>query len=111
MSTITPNLVGSSTDNSGITSLGSQTPTPYLITSTIVLPPATQTEIDGLIADLRTAVQKYSALADKIDAAVPVIQGVVTTEIAALQASVQEVADAIKNFKLSGPLGIHGQSA
>lgn len=111
MSTITPNLVGSSTDNSGIASLGSQTPTPYLITSTIVLPPATQTEIDGLIADLRTAVQKYSALADKIDAAVPVIQGVVTTEITALQASVQEVADAIKNFKLSGPLGIHGQSA
>jgi hypothetical protein len=111
MSTITPNLVGSSTDNSGIASLGSQTPTPYLITSTIVLPPATQTEIDGLIADLRTAVQKYSTLADKIDAAVPVIQGVVTTEITALQASVQEVADAIKNFKLSGPLGIHGQSA
>jgi hypothetical protein len=107
MSTITPNLVGSSTDNSGIASLGSQTPTPYLITSTIVLPPATQTEIDGLIADLRTVVQKYSTLADKINATAAAI----TTEIPAAQSSIQELADAIKNFKLSGPLGIHGQSA
>jgi hypothetical protein len=73
---------------------------------TITLPPATQAEIDGLIADLRTAVQKYSDLADKINATAAAI----TNEIPAAQSSIQELADAIKNFKLSGPLGIHGQS-
>ena len=73
---------------------------------TITLPPATQAEIDGLIADLRNAVQKVSDLADKINATAAAI----TNEIPAAQSSIQELADAIKNFKLSGPLGIHGQS-
>ena len=73
---------------------------------TFTLPPATQTEIDGLIADLRTLLQKYSALADKVSTTAAAI----TTEIPAAQSSIQELADAIKNFKLSGPLGIHGQS-
>ena len=71
---------------------------------TITLPPATQAEIDGLIADLRNAVQKVSDLADKINAT----SAAITTEIPAAQSSIQELADAIKNFKLSGPLGIPG---
>ena len=74
---------------------------------TITLPPATQAEIDGLIADLRLATQKYSDLADKINATAAAI----TNEIPAAQGSIQELADAIKNFKLSGPLGIHGGAA
>jgi hypothetical protein len=45
-------------------------------------------------------------LADKINAT----SAAITTEIPAAQSSIQELADAIKNFKLSGPLGIHGQS-
>jgi hypothetical protein len=56
---------------------------------TIALPPATQAKIDSLIDDLRTAVQKVSALADAI-----------TTEIPQLQTSIQEVADAAKKFKV-----------
>ena len=67
---------------------------------TITLPPATQAEIDGLIADARAAVQKYSALADTLGA----------TASAAIQASIQEIADAAKTFKFSGPMGIHGGS-
>lgn len=68
---------------------------------TITLPPATQAEIDGLIADLRTAVQKYSALADTINTAIP-----------ELKADVKSATDAVKAFKFSfsGPMGIHGQS-
>ena len=56
---------------------------------TITLPPATQAEIDGLIADLRTAAQKVSALADAV-----------TAELPQLQASIQEIADAAKNFRV-----------
>jgi t-SNARE complex subunit (syntaxin) len=68
---------------------------------TITLPPATQAEIDGLIADLRTLVQKYSTLADTVNTAVP-----------ALQMDVKTATDAVKAFKFSfsGPMGIHGQS-
>jgi hypothetical protein len=74
---------------------------------TITLPPATQAEIDGLIADARAAVQKYSALADTLGATASAI----TAEIPAIQASIQEIADAAKTFKFSGPMGIHGGSA
>jgi methyl-accepting chemotaxis protein len=84
---------------------------------TITLPPTTQAEIDGLIADLRTAAQKYSALADKLNASVPTISNnldlaleSVTASVTAAQASIQEIADAAKTFKFSGPLGMHGQS-
>ena len=80
---------------------------------TITLPPSTQAEIDGLIADLRTAAQKFSTLADKVSALTAAIQ----TEIPAAQSSIQEIADAVKElggaaktFKFSGPMGIHGQS-
>ena len=68
---------------------------------TFMLPPETQAEIDGLIADLRTAVQKVSALADTINTAIP-----------ELQADVKSATDAVKAFKFSfsGPMGIHGQS-
>ena len=52
---------------------------------TITLPPATQAEIDGLIADLRNAVQKVSDLADKINATAAAI----TNEIPAAQSSIQ----------------------
>jgi HAMP domain-containing protein len=81
---------------------------------TITLPPATQAEIDGLIADLRLAVQKYSTLADKVSTTAAAIQ----TEIPVAQTSIQEIADAVKElgdaaktFKFSGPLGMHGGSA
>jgi hypothetical protein len=46
---------------------------PAIITFTIALPPDTVAEVNGLIADLRAAVQKYSALADSVNAAVPPI--------------------------------------
>jgi ABC-type transporter Mla subunit MlaD len=74
---------------------------------TITLPPATQAKIDGLIDDLRTAVQKVSALADTLDQAVPQIQGdvshvaaAISAEIPQLQASIQEIADAAKKFRV-----------
>ena len=62
---------------------------PATITFTIALPAATIAEVNGLIADLRTAVQKYSGLADTAGAEIP-----------QLQASIQEIADAAKKFKI-----------
>ena len=62
---------------------------PFTETYTVGLPTATQAEVDGLIADLRSTVQKIGAAADKVTAAVPLIQ-----------ASIQEIADAAKAFKI-----------
>jgi hypothetical protein len=76
---------------------------------TITLPPATQAEIDGLIADLRTAVQKYSTLADKMSAAVPSIQtdvhttaAAVAAAIPAIQGDVNAVAAKVASIKVPG---------
>ena len=83
--------------------------TPLTETYTVGLPPSASAEVDGLIADLRTAVQgardtltKIGSAADAITEAVPLIQE-----------DVRAVSDAVKNlkFSFSGPLGIHGQSS
>lgn len=66
------------------------------ITITIPLPPDTVAEVNGLIADLRTAAQKVSALTDKVSA----LADTVTAEIPQLQSSIQEIADAAKHFKV-----------
>jgi hypothetical protein len=76
---------------------------------TITLPPATQAEIDGLIADLRNAVQKVSALSDKMSAAVPSIQtdvhttaAAVAAAIPAIQGDVNAVAAKVASIKVPG---------
>jgi hypothetical protein len=79
------------------------------------LPPSTQAEIDGILADLRTAVQKWGVLADKIDsfvdkgnAALDAIKATAdagTQAIPLIQADVKEIADAAKNLHGTGPLG------
>ena len=63
---------------------------PNLITFTIALPAATIAEVNGLIADLRAAVQNVNALACTVR------QG----ELPQFQASIQEIADAAKKFKI-----------
>jgi methyl-accepting chemotaxis protein len=85
---------------------------------TITLPPATQAEIDGLIADLRTVIHEMNTAAQNIGSGIQSMDSdfhttmtTVDAEISAIQASIQEIADAAKTFKFSGPMGIHGGSA
>jgi hypothetical protein len=66
---------------------------PFTETYTIGLPTATQEEIDGLIAAIKTLAQKYAEVADALKTAIPAIQG-----------SVQEIADAAKAIKPHWPL-------
>jgi hypothetical protein len=74
---------------------------PFTSTYTIGIPPSTQAEIDGILADLRTAVRKWGALADKLSAAMDAI----TEAVPLIQADVKEIADAAKNLHGTGPLG------
>jgi hypothetical protein len=78
---------------------------------TITLPPSTQTEIDGLCADLRAAVQKYSVLADKLDAALDAIKATAdagTQAIPQIQSDVKQATVAVAAFHFKGPLGVSG---
>jgi len=83
---------------------------PFTETYTIGLPTATQEEIDGLIADLRSAVQKWGAAADRLAITATTLgkfgqtADAITTAIPLVQASVQEIADAAKAIKPHWPL-------
>jgi hypothetical protein len=79
---------------------------PFTSTYTVGLPPSTQAEIDGILADLRLAVQKWGKLADKLSTATDAI----TVAAPLIQGSVKEAADTLKEFKITGPLGIKGGS-
>lgn len=79
---------------------------PFTSTYTMGIPPSTQAEIDGILADLHTTVQKWGTLADKLSAAT----GAITEAVPLIQGSVKEAADTLKEFKITGPLGIKGGS-
>ena len=74
---------------------------PFTSTSTISLPLSTQAEIDGILADLRTAVKKWGTLADKMADTTDAITGAVPL----ILVSVKEIADAARNLHGTGPLG------
>jgi hypothetical protein len=80
---------------------------------TIGLPPTTQAQIDGLLSDLRLTVKKWGTVADKYaalaDSAKQSLPGV-NAALDAVSNAVKEIADAVKGFKFTGPMGIHGQS-
>jgi len=63
---------------------------PFTETYSIGLPPTTQAEVNGLIADLRTTVQKLNSVGDAILAAIP-----------AIKSDAQEAADAMKSAQSS----------
>ena len=71
---------------------------PFTSTYTVGLPPSTQAEIDGILADLRTTVQKWGTLADKLSAATDAI----TEAVPLIQGSVKEAADTVTKFHIQG---------
>ena len=67
-----------------------------------------------LLADLRVLVQTWTITGKKIGMAADQIAlagSAVASEIPPLADSVKEAADAMKTFKFSGPMGMHGGSS
>jgi uncharacterized protein YlxW (UPF0749 family) len=87
------------------------------ITFTVTLPDEVGTQASALVAKIEDTLDKIDAAATSLAGSVSALQASldtlaasVTTAVPAIQGDVKEVADAIKSFKLSGPLGFHGGS-
>jgi monomeric isocitrate dehydrogenase len=92
--------------------------TDQTITITVTIPGA---DVAGLINDFRVLLKEFTSVGLSLEEALAklrLIGDAATAELPKLQASVQEVADAVKEigdsakgFKFSGPMGIHGGTA
>jgi predicted amino acid-binding ACT domain protein len=93
--------------------------TDQTITITVTIPGA---DVVGLINDFRVLLKEFTSVGLSLEEALVklrLIEDAATAEIPQVQTSVQEVADAVKevgkevgdaakDFKFSGPMGIHG---
>jgi uncharacterized protein (UPF0210 family) len=71
-------------------------------------------DLAALVQAAKATLAKIDALADKCDAALDAIKATAdagTQAIPQLQADVKVAADALRTFKFTGPLGMHGGSA
>ena len=74
---------------------------PFTETYTIGLPPTTQAEVNGLIADLRTTVQKLNSVGDAILAAIPAIKSDAQEAADAMKAAQANINDALADIRLN----------
>ena len=77
----------------------------------------TNADLAALIQAANATLAKIDALAEKLNASADeftddfgALQRSIATALLSSTASVKEIADAVKTFKINGPMGIHGGS-